>query len=124
MFRKEQDIYCDETRVRKVSKEVSNKDDNEKMNIHREINRPWPGTCNTIGNSIIIEQKGLSKNIFVKIHDIQVAGIANIHHHMIPVLKKNPSYIIFRVVTNDGKFITSHEILAGIYQSSFTSVCF
>ena len=95
----------------------------------KTIMRKWTSTEKSIVLGLVLAislgiQLSLSKNIFVKVHDIRVAGIANIHHHMIPVFKKNPSYIIFRVVTNDGKFRTSHEILAGIYQSSFTGVCF
>ena len=79
----------------------------------KETKHTWPaGACVIVGDSIItgINEKRLSKNRLVKVHDFRRATLADINHH-IPILKKKPDVIILHVGTNDSVSRTSREIL-------------
>ena len=66
-----------------------------------------------MGDPIItgIDEKRLSKNRLVKVHDFRGANLADINHHIIPILRKKPDVIILHVVTNDFVSRTSRETL-------------
>ena len=84
-----------------------------------ETKYTWPaGTCVIVGDSIItgIDEKRLSKNRLVKVHDFRGATLADINHHIIPILKKKPDVIILHVGTNDSVSRTSREILDDLLQ--------
>ena len=57
-----------------------------------------------------------SKNRLVKVHDFRCATLADINHHIIPILKKKPNVIILHVGTNGSVCRTSHEILDDLLQ--------
>ena len=79
----------------------------------------WPaGTCNIVGDSIItgIDEKRLSKNRLVKVHECRGATLADINHHIIPILKKKPDVIILHVGTNDSVSRASRDILDDLLQ--------
>ena len=79
----------------------------------------WPaGTCVIVGDPIItgINEKRLSKNRLVTVHDFRGATLADINHHTIPILKKKPDVIILHVVTNGSVSRTSHEIVDDMLQ--------
>ena len=85
----------------------------------KETKHTWPiGTCVIVGDSIItgIDEKRLSKNRLVKVHDFRGATLADINHHIIPILKKKPDVIILHVGTNDSVSRTSREILDDLLQ--------
>ena len=85
----------------------------------KEIKHTWPaGTCVIVGDSIItgIDEKRLSKNRLVKVHDFEGATLAYINHHIIPIIKKKPDVIILHVGTNDFVLRTSREILNDLLQ--------
>ena len=46
----------------------------------------------------------------MKVHDFMDATLADINHHIIPILNKNPDVIVLRVGTNDFATRTSSEI--------------
>ena len=71
-----------------------------------------------MGDSIItgIDEKRLSKNRLVKVHDFRSAILANVNHHIIPIIKKKPDVIILLVGTNDSVSRTSREILDDLLQ--------
>ena len=79
----------------------------------KETKYTWSaGTFVIVGDSIItgIDEKRLSKNRLVKVHHVRGATLADINHHIIPILKKKRNVIILHVGTNDSVSRTSHEI--------------
>ena len=83
-------------------------------------NHRWPaGTCAIIGDSILT---GMEVNRFqnigrkVKIFDHSSATIGDLHHHIIPILKRKPDHIIIHVGTNDAVSKTSRQILDDLLQ--------
>ena len=56
------------------------------------------------------------KNCLVKVHDFRGATLADISHHIMPILQKKLEVIILHVETNDSVFITSCEILDDLLQ--------
>ena len=69
-----------------------------------------------MGDSIItgIDEKRLSKKRLVKVHDFRGATLADINHHVIPILKKKPDVIILHVGTNVSRILC--EILDDLLQ--------
>ena len=64
-----------------------------------EIKHMWPaGTCAIVEDSIItgIDEKRLSKNRLVKVHDFRGATLADINHQFIPILKKKPDVLMLQ----------------------------
>ena len=61
-------------------------------------------------------KKRLSKNRLVKVHDFRGATLADINHHIIPILKKKPDVVILHVGTNDSVSRTSREVLDDLLQ--------
>ena len=87
--------------------------------IPKEIKHTWPAdTCVIVGDSIItgIDEKRLSKDLLVKVHDFRGATLADINHHVIPILKKKPDVIILHVGTNDSVSRILCEILNDLLQ--------
>ena len=85
----------------------------------KETKHTWPaGTCVIVGDSIItgIDEKRFSKNRLVKLHDFRGATLADINHHIIPILKKKADVIILHVGTNDSVSRTFREILDDLLQ--------
>ena len=57
------------------------------------------------------DEKRLSKNRLVKVHDFRGATLADISHHIIPILKKQLDVIILHVEANGSVCRTLREIL-------------
>ena len=53
-----------------------------------------------VGDSIIIriDEKRLSKNRLVNVHDFRGATLADINYYIIPILKKKPDVIILFII--------------------------
>ena len=70
-----------------------------------------------MGDSVFtgIDEKRPSKNRLVKVHDFRGVTLADINHHIIPILKKKPNVIILHVGTNSVSR-TSREILNDLLQ--------
>ena len=71
-----------------------------------------------VGDSVItgIDEKRLNKNRLVKVHDFRGATLADINHHIIPILKNKPDVIILHVGTNVYVSRTLREILDDLLQ--------
>ena len=52
----------------------------------------------------------------MKVHDFRGATLADINHHIIPILQKKPEVIILQVETNNSVFRTPPEILDDLLQ--------
>ena len=107
----------------KKLKSLDNKDDvssSDSSGDSSRDNHHWSaGTCAIIGDSILT---GMEDNRFqnigpkVKIFDHSSATIDDLHHHIIPILKRKPDHIIIHVVTNDAVSKTSRQILDDLLQ--------
>ena len=79
------------------------------------VNQLWPNcTRCVIGDSIIqgLDERRLGKNNKnVKVRCFPGSTIDDMFHCCKPITKKNPSFIILHVVTNDADKYTSREIL-------------
>ena len=85
----------------------------------KEIKRTWPScTFVIVGDSVIsrIDEKRLSKNRLIKVHNFRGVTLANINQHIILILKKKPDVTILHVITNDSVSSTSREILDDLLQ--------
>ena len=72
------------------------------------------GTAIVIRDSILngIIQKRLSRNVRVdKVHNFRGATVDDMKHHVIPLLRKEPSFIIIYAGTNDALYLASQKIL-------------
>ena len=72
------------------------------------------GTAVIIGNSIlncIIQQRLSRKRSAVKVHNFRGATVDDMKHHAIPLLRKEPSFVIIHAGTNDAPYLTSRKIL-------------
>ena len=85
----------------------------------KEIKHTWlAGSCVIVGDSIItgIDEKKFSKNCSVNVHDFRGATLADINHHIIPILTKKPDVIILHVGTNESVSRISREVLDDLLQ--------
>ena len=51
------------------------------------------------------------KGRVVKVHNFRGATVDDMKHHVIPLLRKEPSFIIIHAGTNDAPYLTSRKIL-------------
>ena len=84
-------------------------------NNKEETQGKYPdGITIIIGDSILngIIQEGLSrKGRVVKVHAFRGATVDDMKHHVIPLLRKEPSFIIIYAGKNDAPYLTSRKIL-------------
>ena len=88
---------------------------NENINEAAETNKQfhWPlGTCAIVGDSMVngINKKKLQKHGNVKVFYFSGARINDMNHHLMPIIAKQPDYLILHVGTNDAKTNTSRKI--------------
>ena len=72
------------------------------------------GTTFIIRDSIlngIIQEQLSRKGRVVKVHNFQGATVDDLKHHVIPLIRKEPSFVIIHAGTNDAPYLTSREIL-------------
>ena len=87
----------------------------ENINEAEETNEGfhWPsGTCAIVGDSMVnsIDEKRLQKHGSVKVFYFLGARINDMNHHLIPIVAKQPDYLILHVGTNDATTNTSRKI--------------
>ena len=71
-------------------------------------------TAIIIGDSIlndIIQERFSRKGRVVKVLNFRGATVDDMKHHVILLLRKEPSFIIIHAGTNDARYLTSREIL-------------
>ena len=80
-----------------------------------ETQEKYPdGTAIIIGDSIlnsIIQERLSRKGRVVKVHNFGVATVDDMKPHVIPLLRKEPSFIITHAGTIDAPYLTSRKIL-------------
>ena len=72
------------------------------------------GTAVIIGDPIlngIIQERLTRKGRAVKVHNFRGATADDMKHHVIPLLREEPSFIIIHTGTNDAPYLTSRKIL-------------
>ena len=85
---------------------------NEAVETNKEFH--WPsGTCAIVGNSKVhgIDEKKLQKHGNVKVFYFSGARITDMNHHLMPIIAKQPDYLILHVGTNDATTNTSRKII-------------
>ena len=88
----------------------------ENINEVEETNKEfhWPsGTCAIIGDSMVngIDEKKLQKHGNVKVFYFPGARINDTNHHLMPIIAKQPDYLILHVGTNDAITNTSRKLI-------------
>ena len=88
----------------------------ENINEAEETNKEfhWPsGTCAIVGDSMVngIDEKRLQKHGNVKVFYFSGARINDMNHHLMPIIAKQPDYLILHVGTNDATTNTSRKII-------------
>ena len=83
------------------------------------------GTAIIIGDSIlngIIQERLSRKERVVKVHNFRGATVDDMKHHVIPLLRKEPSFIIIHAGTNNAPYLISLKILNNLitFQSFIT----
>ena len=63
-----------------------------------------------------IDEKSLSQNRLVKVHDFRGDSLADINQNIIPILKKKPDVIALHIRANDSVSRTSRGILDYLLQ--------
>ena len=97
---------CDNLQDRNVDKKQPKETNNNSL---------WPsGTCAIVGDSVVngIDEKRLSKKHGnVEVFHFSRARIEDINQYIIPIIKKEPDYLILHVRTNDATTNTSKKIV-------------
>ena len=72
------------------------------------------GTAVIIENSSlngITQERSSRKGRVVKVNYFRGATVDDMKHHVIPLLRKEPSFVIIHAGTNDAPYLTSRKIL-------------
>ena len=98
------------------------KENNNNININKLAKqkgdvwkKPWEkDTCLIIGDSTIhgLEEHRMGGKFKVRGHSGAI--IADLYHHIIPLIPKNPKYIVIMIGTNDARNKTANEIMLEI----------
>ena len=96
----------------------------ENINEAEETNKEfhWPsGTCAIVGDSMVngIDKKRLQKHGNVKEFYFSGARINDMNHHLMPIIAKQPDYLILHVGTNDVTTNTSRKIIDDLLMPKF-----
>ena len=97
---------CDNLQDRNIDKKQPKETNNNSL---------WPsGTCVIVGDSVVngIDEKRLSKKYGnVKVFHFSGARIEDINQYIIPIIKKQPDYLILYLWTNNATTNTSKKIM-------------
>ena len=93
---------------------------NNKENTSKEKQGKYPnGTTVVLGDSIlngVIQEKLSRPGRPVKVHNFRGATLDDMKYHVIPIIRKEPSFAILHIGTNDAPHTTSKEILDQILE--------
>ena len=85
---------------------------------NRETQKKYPdGIAVIIRDSILnatIQERLSRKGHVVKVHNFRGVTVDDMKHHVIPLLHKEPSFVIIHAGTNDALYLTSRKILRNI----------
>ena len=71
-------------------------------------------TAHIIGDSIlngIIQARLSRKERAIKVHNFRDATLDDMKHYVIPLIRKEPSFVIIRTGTSDASYSTSQKLL-------------
>ena len=77
-----------------------------------------PNTCVLMGDSILngVTERNLSNDRSVKVRKFPGATVDDLRHHALPIIRKQPKYLIIYAGTNDAVKFTSRDILNKMLQ--------
>ena len=77
-----------------------------------------PNSCVLIGGSILngIMERNFSNNCSVKVRKFPGATADNLQHHALPIIQKQPKYLIIHAGTNDAVKFASRDIFKKLLQ--------
>ena len=77
-----------------------------------------PNTCVLMGDSILngVIERNLSNDRSVKVRKFPGATVDDLRHHALPIIRKQPKYLIIHAGTNDAVKFTSRDILNKLLQ--------
>ena len=104
------------TKNNKNTKQFSDQQDKkENINQTAETNKEfhWPsGTCAIVSDSMVngIDGKKLQKHGNVKVFYFSTARINDMNHHLMPIIAKQPDYLILHVGTKFSSLEVKYDI--------------
>ena len=77
-----------------------------------------PNTCVLMAGSILngVIERNLSNDRSVKVRKFPRATVDDLRHHALPIIRKQPKYLIIHAGTNDAVKFTSRDILIKLLQ--------
>ena len=80
-----------------------------------------PNTCVLMGDSMSngVIERNLSDNRSVKVRKFPGATFDDLRHHALPIIRKQPKYLIIHAETNDAVKFTSRDIVNKLLQLKF-----
>ena len=90
----------------------------EKKKLEEKPDTYPPNTCVLMGYSILngVIERTLSNDRSVKVRKFPGATVNDLRHHALPMIRKQPKYIIIHAGTNDAVKFTSRDILNKLLQ--------
>ena len=90
----------------------------EKKKLEQKSDTFPPNTCVLIGDSILtgVIKRNLSNDRSVKVRKFPGTTADNLRHHALPIIRKQPKYLIINAGTNDAVKFTSRNILNKLLQ--------
>ena len=109
-------------RKKEKSYKFENSDNKNSEPIATNNNRETQGkysdsTAVIIVDSIlngIIQERLSRKECVAKVHNFRVSKVANMKYHVMPLLRKEPSFIIIHAGANDASYSTLRKLLGNI----------
>ena len=85
----------------------------EKKKLEEKPDTCAPNTCVLMGDSILngVIERNLSNDRSVKVRKFLGATVDDLRHHALPIIRKQPKYLIIHAGTNDAVKFTSRDIL-------------
>ena len=90
----------------------------EKEKLEEKSDTYPPNTCVLMGDSILngVIERNFSNDRSVKVRKFPGATVDDLRHHALPIIRKQPKYIIIHTGTNDAVKFTSRDILNKLLQ--------
>ena len=90
----------------------------EKKKLKEKPDTYPPNTCVLMGDSILngVIERNLSNDRSVKVRKFPGATVDDLRHHALPIIRKQPKYIIIHAGTNDAVKFKSSDILNKLLQ--------
>ena len=92
----------------------------EKKKLEEKLDSYLPNTCVLMGDSFVngVIERNLSNNRSVKVRKFPRTTADDLPHHVLPIMRKQPKYLIIHTGTNDAVKFTSRDILNTLLKST------